>query len=86
MEGKSKLRFYSIGALICALWFLMTGWLWVYFANLVISMPFGLLGFYFWSKARNLDPANKLVKTSLIILILGILVSIATLIALLIEN
>lgn len=59
-----------------ALWFLLTGWMWVYFANLIFSYPIGIMGFFLWRRAHRADPKNLLSKITFGIYIASLLISI----------
>jgi len=69
---------YHIISLLCAVWFLTTGWLWTYYTCLFIAYPIGLLGLYFWSTAKKINPASLFNKIVLGILIAGLAVSIGS--------
>jgi len=75
--NKSNYYFYS--ALVCAVWFTLTSFLWTYLANVFISFPFGLIGWFLWYKGKQIEVPNKRYKTIAIILIVGLLVSLFTL-------
>jgi hypothetical protein len=85
-ESNPKTKMYYSIAIVCGVWFALTGGLWAYLANVFISFPVALLGFYFWHKARKLDPENKLNRAAKIIYIVGAVVSIVILAALLVKN
>jgi hypothetical protein len=74
MATKSRITFYNNMALLCGIWFLLTAWLWTYLMNLVISLPFGILGMILWLKGKKADPANKWSKITLIVLLAGVAV------------
>ena len=49
----NKKLFLNIVALICGIWFVLAGWLWVYFFNLIFVFPVALIGSICWYKGRN---------------------------------
>jgi hypothetical protein len=61
---------YSTTAIICGVWFLLTGWMWTFLFNLVIAYPIGICGLYMWMQARQLNPNDK--KNSIAIGLLGL--------------
>ena len=77
---------YNVGSIICGIWFILTGSIWVYFGSLVISYPVALIGLLLWNKGRKIEPNNKLNKTALILHIIGLTLSMLSLIILLISN
>ena len=72
---------YYLG-LITAIWFALTGMVWVYWAALFIAYPVGLTSFFLWISIRQEN--SKRVKLIPMILVTGLILSIATLLALLI--
>lgn len=79
MEGKSTAKLYYLFAIICGTWFLATGWVWPYFANLVVSYPVALLGLFLWSRGRKLNPGSKAGVIVIVLLVAGLTLSLATL-------
>ena len=79
MENKTKGS--TVVALICAIWFALTGYFWAYFANVIISFPFGLIAFLLWRRTWKIDKSNKLNKAVLIVLLIGVTISLGTLLA-----
>ena len=75
---KYNLIFYS--ALVSAIWFMLTSALWTLLMNLVISFPFGLLSLLLWYSGKRMDDRKKRYNTILIILLIGVLVSAASLV------
>lgn len=72
-------------ALICAVWFFLTGVSWTYSAALVIAYPAGITSFILWMVIRNEN--KKRTKFIPIILTIGFILSMTVLICLLIwEN
>jgi hypothetical protein len=82
MEGKSNAKLYYLFAIICGTWFLVTSWIWVYFANLIISYPIGLIGLLLWWRGKKLNPGSKANQIALWLLIAGLVISITALIIL----
>jgi hypothetical protein len=75
MEGKSNAKLYYLFAIICGTWFLVTSWLWVYFANLIVSYPVALLGIFLWSRGKKLNPGSKANPIALWLHIAGLTIS-----------
>jgi hypothetical protein len=69
-------------SLITAVWFSLSGMLWVYWGALFIAYPFGLLSFFIWLRIRN----EKRLRTKFIpgILLVGLTASLVSLVLLLI--
>lgn len=86
MEGKSNAKLYYLFSIICGTWFLVTSWVWAYFANLIISYPVALLGLFLWSRGKKLNPGSRANKIALWLLIAGFVISIIALIILLFNN
>jgi hypothetical protein len=86
MDIKTTQSYYNALSVLCGLWFLITGWIWVYYVNLVIGYPIALIGILLWKKGRQTDPANKLNKAALIIHMLAFGISLIALILLLSNN
>ena len=57
-------------AIICGVWFCLTGWIWTNFANVLFAYPIGLLGFCAWLKAYQANPQDK--RNSIAITLLGL--------------
>jgi hypothetical protein len=76
MGQKSKVNFYFFASLICAIWFAVTGYLWVYYANFIISFPFAGLSLLCWHYGKKIDPNPKRYNIVFIVLGIGALVSI----------
>lgn len=79
MEKNKTSGFYFYGALLAAIWFALTAWLWTYFANIFISLPLGILSFYLLKKGKQIDPNKNRYNITISILIAGIVVSLITL-------
>jgi hypothetical protein len=86
MEGKSNAKLYYLFAIICGTWFVMTGWLWYSFANLVISYPVALLGIFLWSRGKKLNPGSRANPIALWLHIAGLTISIVSLLVLYLYN
>jgi hypothetical protein len=48
----SRKKTYSIIALICSIWFVLFGSMWVYLANVVLVFPVAIVGFVLWRKSK----------------------------------
>lgn len=79
MNDRKKNSRNDIVALFFAIWFLLTSWMWTYFANLMFSFPVGIMGFFLWKKANDSNPGTLLNKVTLGIYIAGVVASIAAL-------
>jgi hypothetical protein len=86
MEGKSNAKLYYLFAIICGTWFLVTSWIWVYFANLIISYPVALLGLFLWSRGKKLNPGSKANQIALWLLISGLVISVISFVILYLSN
>jgi hypothetical protein len=75
--------FFS-SALICAIWFAWTGMFWIYWAAIFIAYPGGFISLVLWNLGRKTDRKLKRYKLIPIILLLGLTLSLGTLIFLLI--
>lgn len=73
-------------ALFFAIWFLITGSVWVYWGALVIAYPFGITSAILWYLNRNKPGEAKRYKITGWVLLVGFVISLAVLIALLITN
>jgi phosphoglycerol transferase MdoB-like AlkP superfamily enzyme len=69
----------NVLALICAIWFACTGAFWPYLANVFISFPVGLLGLYFWYKARRQSAFGALHTITMLVYVAGFCISVAAL-------
>ncbi|MBX9852092.1 MAG: hypothetical protein K2X86_10070 [Cytophagaceae bacterium] len=85
IPDKNAFRF-NLTALLFGIWFLLTGWMWVYFINLLLSFPIGILAFFLWKKGKKLAPQSKLNKAALMVLIAGVIASLTSLVILLMFN
>lgn len=86
MEGKSNAKLYYLFSIICGTWFLVTGWVWPYFANLMFSYPVALLGLFLWSRGKKLNPGSKANLIALWLFVAGLVISLIALIILLFNN
>ncbi|MBS1759125.1 MAG: hypothetical protein JST23_03295 [Bacteroidetes bacterium] len=62
-----------IAAIIFALWFAAAGWVWVYYANIIYALPFGIAALFIWLKLKK--DGRKRNKVIPAILITGLLFS-----------
>lgn len=60
-------------AVIFALWFAAAGWVWVYYANIIYAMPFGIAALLIWFKLKK--DGKKRNKVIPAVLITGLLFS-----------
>lgn len=78
--GAAKSAFgRDLTALLCGIWFVLTGWFWPYLANVFISFPFALLGLYCWRQGRRTAPASLLNRVAGGFLLAGAVLSLAAL-------
>ena len=78
--SEKRFMYYNVIGLLCAIWFLLFGWVWVYFANLIFVFPFAILGFFLWRKGRGAE--NKILnKVVGWMLLAGLVSSVGALIA-----
>jgi len=75
---KEDLFFYL--SLVCAIWFALTSGLWTYFANVVLSLPFGILSLILWIVGRERDSMKARYRFVPIILTVGLIIAIVSLI------
>lgn len=81
---KENIWFYI--SLACAIWFLLTGSVWVYLMNLVVSLPIGIISYVMMNKVKAMEGRTKRVRLIEIILIIAVLISFVVLMGLLITN
>jgi hypothetical protein len=86
MEQTSRAKYYNIFSIICGVWFLFTGWFWVYLINVFISFPVALIGIFLWYKGKQAGPRSKLNRAALIIHIIAMAASLAALVILYTAN
>jgi len=67
---------YTKLAMVFAIWFALTSWLWTYLMNIFISYPFGVAALLLFLKERKRDPQNILNNRVLLVLIAGWIISI----------
>ncbi|MBS1517856.1 MAG: hypothetical protein JSS91_07200 [Bacteroidetes bacterium] len=79
MNSKLKSNIFFYLSVILAVWFLLTAWLWTYYINLFFSLPFGLLSLLFWYLGKKVDERKSRYKITLLILMNGVIFSIAAL-------
>ncbi|MCB0506914.1 MAG: hypothetical protein R2739_03990 [Chitinophagales bacterium] len=75
MKQETKANFYFIVSLIGAIWFAITSYLWMYYANIFISFPVGILAFFCWYKGKKIEGNSLRFKIILSIMLAGVLVS-----------
>ncbi|MBI1307026.1 MAG: hypothetical protein GC181_10530 [Bacteroidetes bacterium] len=74
------------GSLLLAIWFALSSGVWVYWACLFISYPFGIFSLILWLRMRKKYPDDKRLKWIPISLLLGLVWSVSILISLLISD
>ncbi len=70
--------------ILFALWFMLTGMVWVYFAALFVGYPFGLISFLFWRSIKK--DGKKRNQVIPVLLLVGLAASLTALVFLLIWN
>ena len=85
MTTEKRYLIYNVFALICAIWFLLVGWAWIYWLNVVFVFPFAIVGFFLWRAGRGAEKKllNKIVGW---MLWAGVVSSVGFLIALSFKN
>lgn len=85
MTTERRFRIFNILALLCAIWFLLLGWMWVYFFNVILVFPIAIIGFFLWRKGRGAERKmlNKIVGW---LLLSGMIISVGCLVILLSFN
>jgi|GEM_PF-951436 len=86
MNTVQRINLYNILSIVCGIWFALTSWVWLYYANLFLSLPIGLVGLFFWNKSRQLDPGNLANRIALILYIVGFVLGLGALLFLLLYN
>lgn len=84
MEREKKLLVYNVFALLFGVWFMLLGWAWVYYFNLLFVFPFALAGFFLWRMGRH--QKSLLSKIAGATLLAGLISSLASLVILLLKN
>ncbi len=70
---REKILYYL--ALILAIWFVISAWMWTYLTNLFLSFPCGLLSLGIWFFIRTKNGMET--KSTLLIRLLGVGVLVA---------
>lgn len=70
----------DVGAICCGLWFLLTGWMWAYLANLYLAFPIAIVGFFLWRSARRGAPPSRWNRVAGILLVVGMFSSLVALV------
>jgi hypothetical protein len=86
MEGKSTAKLYYLFSIICGTWFLITGSVWVYLVNLIVSYPVGLIGIFLWWRGKKLNPGSRANKIALWLHIAGLGLSVISFVILYFTN
>lgn len=69
---------YNLIALVFSLWFLLAGWIWFYLLNVYFVFPFALVGLFLWYRGRK-QTGSKLVAVTGWVLMIGLIVSMGSL-------
>lgn len=78
MSNQSFQLMFNIVAILCGIWFLLTGWIWVYGAAAFISYPIAIIGLFYWGLGKRTD--SSLSDPILTIYIISLIISLVTLI------
>lgn len=77
MENSPKANVYFYVSLLCAVWFMLTSWYWLYGMNLLFSFPVGLLSLFLWYQGKKREGATSRFRIVPAILVGGVVTSIA---------
>ena len=86
MKSPTSATIKAFIAVVLSVWFMSTSWLWVYFVNLIVSFPAGLVAFILWLHLKKNNPTMGALKIVLACMILGVASSTIFLILLLVDN
>lgn len=70
-------------SLLFAIWFALTGIIWIYWGALYIAYPFGLTSFFLFQWGRKIDVKQNRYRLIKKVLTLGLIVSLVVLICIL---
>ncbi|MFZ4622437.1 MAG: hypothetical protein ACOYNS_17875 [Bacteroidota bacterium] len=79
MEPSKNTFRYNLFSVLCGSVFLLTAWIWTYFLNLFIALPFGLLALFFWRQGQTPGSRNPLNTFALSIIIAGLIAAVSAL-------
>ena len=79
MPPESKASVYNVIGLVCAIWFLLTGWIWAYLICVVVSYPFAIIALFLCRAGKKLAPGATLNRIAWGVLIAGSVLSITAL-------
>jgi hypothetical protein len=85
MTTRPNTNIYFYIAMICAVWFVLTSWCWVYYANVFLSFPVGIIGLVVMYKGKKIADEKRFNFVG-ILLISGAALSIIALACLLAFN
>jgi hypothetical protein len=77
MKAEKKAFLYNLLALLCGIWFLLTGWIWGFLANLILAYPIGIIGLLLWYRGRKIAPGSRLNRVALYFFVVGFIASVA---------
>ena len=75
MPPPKRALIYNVIALVCAIWFLLTSWLWAYMINLIISWPVAIIGLILWKLGKNETPDSAVNKIAFWLFVAGFFIS-----------
>jgi hypothetical protein len=79
-QGRASATGLNVLALLCSLWFLLMGGIWAYGLPLLLAYPAAIVGLFLRSAAKKRDPSSKLNRVVHWVFILGLVVSLVSLI------
>ena len=75
MPESKRALIYNVIALVCAIWFLLTSWLWSYMINLIISWPVAIIGLILWKLGKKETPDSAVNKIAFWLFVAGFFIS-----------
>ena len=70
MPSQRTSNILNILAIICATWYIVFGWVWAWYINVMFVFPFAIIGFFLWLAGRKAE-RKGLSRTAGIMLIVG---------------
>lgn len=74
MASQRTYTVLNIISIICAAWYILCGWMWWWYMNIVFVFPFAIISFILWLIGRKAEKKG-LNKTAGIMLIIGTVTS-----------
>lgn len=63
---------FNILAALCAIWFVLLSWAWVYLFNVLFVFPVGIVGIVLWLKGRDSE-YKTLHRVTAVLFVAGLL-------------